>query len=144
MARREKFYTVEENNRDFNKTFVITEMSAFDAESFAIRAGLALLKNNPNIQDEFMDKIKDRTISFEDVSFYGFGLFSSINYDDLQILLDDLMACVQIIVDKKSGIRRSIELEDIEEVGTIITLRKMVLGLHVNFLQAEDTQNMAT
>jgi len=144
MARREEFYTVSDNNRDFNKTFVITEMSAFDAESFAIKLGLLLLSNNPELPSDLTQKIQNNDLSMQDIAHYGFRLLQGLNYDAIKPVLDDLMKCVQIIVDKKSGIRRALVNEDIEEVKTIITLRKMVIGLHVNFLDTADTQNTAT
>lgn len=143
MARREEFYTVSDNNRDFNKTFVITEMSAFDAESFAIKLGLLLLSNNPELPSDLTQKIQNNDLSMQDIAHYGFRLLQGLNYDAIKPVLDDLMMCVQIIVDKKSGIRRALVNEDIEEVKTIMTLRKMVIGLHVNFLDTEDTQNTA-
>lgn len=143
MARREEFYTVSDNNRDFNKTFVITEMSAFDAESFAIKLGLLLLSNNPELPSDLNQKIQGNELSMQDIAHYGFRLLQGLNYDAIKPVLDDLMMCVQIIVDKKSGIRRALVNEDIEEVKTIMTLRKKVVELHVNFLDTEDTQNTA-
>ena len=139
MARREQYYTIDKECRDFGKTFCITEMLAFDAESFAIRAGLAILKNNPALPTDLTEKIANKTISFEDIAVLGLGLFSGVAYHDLKPLLDDLMDCVQIIVDKKAMIKRAIEPEDIEEAMTIFELRKRVLGLHINFSTAADT-----
>lgn len=144
MARRNEYFTVDKECRDFGKTFCITEMTAFYAESFAIRAGLALLKNNPSLKDDFMEKVKDGTVTFEEISTWGLGLFSAVDYYDLEPLLKDLLKCVQIIVDKKSMIMRHLEDEDIEELSTIIELRKRALGLHINFSTAADTQNTAT
>lgn len=144
MARREEYFTVDKECRDTGKVFCITEMSAFDAESFAIRAGLAILKSNPSLPPNLIEKITDKSISFEDIASLGFGLFSGIDYHELKPLLNDLLSCVQIIVDKKSMIKRGIEDEDIEELSTIIELRKRALGLHINFSTAADTQNSAT
>ncbi len=42
MARKEIFYTVEDKGRDHGKVFYIREMSATQAEWWAIRAGLAI------------------------------------------------------------------------------------------------------
>jgi hypothetical protein len=144
MARREEYYTVDKECRDVGKTFCITEMTSFDAESLAIRAGLAILKGNPNLKDDFMEKVKKGTVTFEDISFYGVGLFSALDYYDIKPLLDDLLACVKIIVDKKSMIMRHLEDEDVEELSTIIELRKRALGLHINFSTTADTQTTAT
>ena len=144
MARRNEYFTVDKECRDFGKTFCITEMTAFNAESFAIRAGLALLKNNPSLPPNVIERITEKTITFEDIAALGFGLFSSVDYHDLKPLFDDLLKCVQIIVDKKSMIMRHLEDEDIEELSTIIELRKRALGLHINFSTAADTQNTAT
>lgn len=144
MARRNEYFTVDKECRDFGKTFCITEMTAFDAESFAIRAGLALLKSNPSLPPNVIERITDKTITFEDIASLGLGLFSGVDYHDLKPLLDDLLECVQIIVDKKSMIMRHLEDEDIEELSTIIELRKRVLGLHINFSTAADTPSMAT
>lgn len=144
MARRNEYFTVDKECRDFGKTFCITEMAAFDAESFAIRAGLAILKSNPSLPPNMIERITDKTITFEEISTWGLGLFSAVDYYDLEPLLKDLLKCVQIIVDKKSMIMRHLEDEDIEELSTIIELRKRALGLHINFSTAADTQNTAT
>lgn len=144
MARRNEYFTVDKECRDFSKTFCITEMAAFDAESFAIRAGLAILKSNPSLPPNMIERITDKTITFEDIAALGFGLFAGVDYHDLKPLLDDLLGCVQIIVDKKSMIMRHLEDEDIEELSTLIELRKRALGLHINFSTAADTQNTAT
>lgn len=145
MARRNEYFTVDKECRDFGKTFCITEMAAFDAESFAIRAGLAILKSNAVLPPNLSEKIKNnQTITFEDIASLGLGLFSGVDYHDLKPLLDDLLECVQIIVDKKSMIMRHLEDEDIEELSTLIELRKRALGLHINFSTAADTQTTAT
>ena len=145
MARRNEYFTVDKECRDFGKTFCITEMTAFNAESFAIRAGLAILKSNPSLPPNLIERITDKTITFEDIVSLGLGLFLGVDYhEDLKPLLDDLLGCVQIIVDKKSMIMRHLEDEDIEEFGTLIELRKRVLGLHINFSTAADTPSMAT
>ena len=51
MARQIVNYTVEQDGRDKGKIFVITEMPALQAERWAMRALLALMRSNPELPE---------------------------------------------------------------------------------------------
>lgn len=55
MARKELYYTVEDKGRDNGKKFYIREMSATQAEWWAIRAILAMANNGINLPDNLSD-----------------------------------------------------------------------------------------
>lgn len=145
MARRELFYTAQDDGRDNGKVFKIVEMSAFQAESFAYRVGLALAKGGVQLPDELMSRVKDNQFNMADLAVIGLQCLTGLNFGDLKPLLDDIQECIHIIPDKKHGhITRPIIDDDIEEVLTIVKLRKMVMELHLNFSQTADTQTTAT
>ena len=51
MGRKTTIYRVEDKGRDYNKAFLLTEMSSAQAESWAMRVLLALMANNKDIPE---------------------------------------------------------------------------------------------
>lgn len=150
MARRESYYTVPPSeklpkNRDEGKTFKIIEMIAWDAEDWAFRVVLALVKAGAELPDGLKEKFDANEVSMADMALLGINALKGLLYHDAKPLLDDMMKCVHIIPDKKNAhITREIIQDDVEEVSTIVELRKQVMSLHLNFSSTDDTQNTAT
>ena len=121
-----------EKNRDTGKVFQVTEMSADAAERWALRAGFALMNTGIDIPE------LDGGASMADMAQIGLKTlmkaFSRMDYEQAEPLLNEMMACVQVIPDPaKPNIIRPLESVDIEEVSTRLTLRKAVWDLHVDF-----------
>lgn len=140
MSRKVLEYTVpapaegEEPSRDAGKTFLITEMPALKAEKWAIRAFLAISRNGGDVPHEALKA------GFAGLVPYLTNLIGSIKWEDAEPLMDEMLACVewQAVVDShgtKAKRKLNVE-EDIEDVSTLLVLRREVLKLHGGFLKA--------
>lgn len=115
-------------SRDLGKTFRITEMPARQAEKWAIRALLAAAKSGIELPDDVAAAGAMRTIGY-----IGIRAITGLNFDEAEPLLDEMMGCVQIV---EKALVRTLTDDDIEEVRTLILLKKKVLELHVGFSMA--------
>ena len=132
MARKTLQYTVQDEGRDKGKVFVITEMSASQAESWASRAILALMAGGVELPEGF-----DR-FGMAGIAELGIKALARLKWEDAQPLLDEMWACVQILPNPaKPNISRALIEEDIEEVATRVKLRMEIWSLHVGFSRAD-------
>ena len=132
MARKTLQYTVQDEGRDKGKVFVITEMSASQAESWASRAILALMAGGVELPEGF-----DR-FGMAGIAELGIKALARLKWEDAQPLLDEMWACVQILPNPaKPNIIRALIEEDIEEVATRVKLRMEIWSLHVGFSRAD-------
>lgn len=131
MARKELYYT-ETKGRDAGKVFYIREMSAAQAEWWAIRAGMAMARSGVDLPDNFAD------MGIAAMAGTGLKMVSQIPPAEAKPLLDELMECVQCVPDPSNqNIKRTIQTaDDIEEIATRLKLRAEVFKLHVDFFQA--------
>lgn len=131
MARKELYYTVEDKGRDNGKKFYIREMSATQAEWWAIRAILAMANNGINLPDNLSD------MGMAGMAKVGLEMVAKIPPEDARPLLDELMKCVQAVPNPDDqNIKRPLIDDDTEEVMTRLKLRGEVFKLHVDFLTA--------
>ena len=131
MARKEIFYTVEDKGRDNGKVFYIREMSATQAEWWAIRAILAMANNGINLPDNLSD------MGMAGMAKVGLEMVAKIPPEDARPLLDELMKCVQAVPNPADqNIKRPLIDDDTEEVMTRLKLRSEVFKLHVDFFTA--------
>ena len=131
MARKELYYTVEDKGRDNGKKFYIREMSATQAEWWAIRAILAMANNGINLPDNLSD------MGMAGMAKVGLEMVAKIPPEDARPLLDELMKCVQAVPNPDDqSIKRPLIDDDTEEVITRLKLRGEVFKLHVDFLTA--------
>lgn len=131
MARQTTLFTVEEDNRDAGKTFLITEMAAAQAESWAMRALLALMAG-----DVDLPRI-DPALGMVGMAEVGIKALAKLNWEVAEPLLDEMWTCIEFVPDaKKPHVKRPLIDSDIEEVKTRLRLRLEVLKLHLDFLKA--------
>lgn len=162
MARRSVELKIQEPGRDQGKLFKITEMSAFDTEEWAERSINAILRNankedisfliplvytyvqEATIEssyeklmeknDEGMVKIQQAT---EKLAVYLSSLFFSLPYDDLKIVVKPLFDCCSIYLNPGQNDLVEPILNNpnhyIEEVSTIIALKREAFKLHTDF-----------
>lgn len=131
MARKEIYYTVEDNGRDLGKMFFIREMSATQAEWWAIRAGMAMARGGVELPDNFAD------MGIAAMAGTGLKMVSQIPPLEAKPLLDELMECIQFVPDASNqNIKRKLIDDDIEEIATRLKLRMEVFKLHVDFFTA--------
>lgn len=119
--------TITAEGRDKGKTFHIREMSAWDAERWAMRAFFAVMNSGVDI-DENLSRS-----GMAGIAVAGIKAFGMVPYERAQPLLDELLRCVSYRYDSSpSGFRAMVE-QDVEEPGTILQLRAEALNLHINF-----------
>ncbi|WP_122004110.1 MULTISPECIES: hypothetical protein [Serratia] len=128
MARKETFITIDAAGRDQGKVFYIKEMSASQAEWWALRALMAMGRGGVEIPDNL------RSMGIAAMAVEGLKAISKIPPDETKPLLDELMTCVQAVPNPadKTVVRPLIEA-DIDEVATRLNLRAEVFKLHVDF-----------
>jgi hypothetical protein len=128
MARKEMTMVVEAAGRDHDKAFFIREMPAYQAEMWALRALLALAKSGVDVPENIV------SAGMAGVFALGLKAFAGLSFTDAAPLLDEMMACVQIIPDPgRPTIKRGLVEDDIEEVATRVKLRAQVFELHTGF-----------
>jgi hypothetical protein len=135
--RKTEIYVVTKNNRDKDKRFLITEMSALRAERWATRALLALTKSGQDIGSV-------RTGGMAALAMAALQGLQYLQFDDADPLMMELMDCVRIIPDPKHPetsrplIQNDAEGDDIEEVETRIILKDRIFRLHTDFFTRAD------
>ncbi len=129
MARRTATVTVTAPGRDQGKTFELTEMSAAQAEDWALRAFLALARSGVEIPEDV------EASGFAGIASLGLRAFGGMTHADAKPLMDEMFtSCVQHVPDARNPlVRRGLVDDDTEEVGTRLWLRGEVLKLHVDF-----------
>ena len=125
----------EEAGRDKGKIFVVKEAPAAQAERWATRALLLLARSGVDMPDNV------EGTGWAGIAFMGYQALTKINYDEVQPLLDEMWSCVSIRPDPKHPeVVRSLfwggpdgEGADLEEISTMMLLRKEVFELHSGF-----------
>ena len=131
MARKSTNYTVTDDNRDKGKVFVITELPAARAESWAFRAILALMEGGVELPPSF------ERMGMAGIAELGIRALSHLRWEVAEPLLAEMWECVQIMPDPaKPHVVRPLIEQDIEEVMTRIKIRAEVWKLHTDFLSA--------
>jgi hypothetical protein len=131
MARKKLNYTVADEGRDKGKTFVITEMAAYKAESWAMRALIALIGNNAEMPEGF------ELSGMAGLAQLGIRALGGLKWEVAEPLMAEMMDCVEVMPDpNKPFVLRPLIEDDIEEVATRIKLRLEVFKLHVDFFKS--------
>lgn len=136
MRKTEKV-VVQTEGRDKGKAFFITEMSAFKAEKWGLRALLALENSGFELPADVKGTGMAGIAALGVEKVVGQG--AHLNFVEFEPLLDEMMECVQVIPNPQDDkIVRPLrdQYDDIEEVSTILQLRREVLLLHLGFLPA--------
>lgn len=128
MARKVLTKKIDKPGRDFGKVFVITEMSAWDAEQWATEAIFAMMNAGVEIPEEIAEA------GLAGLAALGISALTKVAYSQVKPLLDRMMSCVQI----QLAIIRPLIEDDIEEVSTLLELRKEVFNLHLSFFTEGD------
>jgi hypothetical protein len=125
MARKQATIRIDAQGRDFGKNFVITEMSASQAEEWAGRALFAMLNAGVEIPDNIA------SAGLAGVASLGVSALTKVSFDAAKPLLDEMLSCVQI--QPSPSVTRPLIEDDIEEVATRLRLRQEVFSLHTDF-----------
>ena len=128
MARKEASFAAD-FGRDIGKNFLITEMSASQAENWAFKVILAIGNSGIEIPDNLAAQGMAGLLTV------GYLNLLKIPFEAAKPLLDEMMGCVQIV--PSPNIKRPLIEDDIEEVKTRLSLRKAVWDLHMDFFLEE-------
>lgn len=131
MSRKEISFIVEEEGRDKGKEFLITEMSAWDADTLAQDIFRAM-------GDSGFSEIPADVIAMgcAGLATVGLSVISASSPDVARQLRDRLMSTVEIIITNE-GTRQQRKVNgviDFEEVSTIRTLLDKVFKVNFDFL----------
>jgi len=124
MARKETTF-VADTGRDTGKQFLITEMSASQAENWAFRVILAIGNAGIDIPEGLAAQGMSGLLAI------GYMNLLKIPFEAAEPLLNEMMDCVQII--PSVNVKRKLFEDDIEEVITRLQLRKSIWDLHMDF-----------
>jgi hypothetical protein len=119
------------NDRGEDKNFLITEMSAIDAEDWAMELFFAMANAGVEVPDNLTE------MGFAGIAALGLQALGKIPYEQVKPLLKRMMDCVQIMPNPADDrVVRPLLDSDIEDVQTRLKLRKEVFALHTDFLKA--------
>ena len=135
MARKESSF-VADIGRDKGKQFLVTEMSASQAENWAIKAILAVGNAGIEIPDNLASQ------GMAGLMAVGYMNILKIPFEAAKPLLDEMMSCVQII--PSANVKRPLIEDDIEEVQTRLKLRKAIWDLHMDFFLGESQSTLGS
>jgi hypothetical protein len=133
MARKQEVVEITDDNRDKGKVFVVTEMSAADAEEWVTHLALALMASGAEVPDALVGS------GLQALAVYGVRLLAGMKPEQAKPLLDKLADCIQIVPDPKRTpqfMRKPIADGDIEEWTTRIQLKLKAADLIVGFSAA--------
>lgn len=138
--RKSKIVRIEAEGRDKGKHFLLTEMSAMQAEKWAMRALLALGRSGIEVSDEAIQAGAAGVMSA------GLAAFARLPFAEAEPLLEEMLSCIGFVGDPartdaltRQPIARALALGDetndgdIEEVTTLLKLRAEVAELHLGF-----------
>lgn len=139
MARAEKLVTVDTENRDKGKTFLITEMPPRQGEKWAARALFAIGRaGQADMPDDLRDDLQRAGMA--GIAAIGLRALTAVRFEDAEPLLDEMLQCVTFVPDPAKldqvslkPIARGLIESDIEEISTILFLRSEVLEVHTGF-----------
>ncbi len=130
MARKQAIVKIEARGRDTGKVFVLTELGTADSEEWAGRALFALMGAGVEIPDNIAEA------GLAGVAAMGIKALTKLSFDAAKPLLDKMLECIQI--QPSPSVTRALVDGDIEEVSTMIKLRKEILNLHLSFFTEGD------
>ena len=131
MARKTKTVTIDAENRDKGKIFIITEMPAAQAETWAMRAFLALARSGVEIPQDIA------SAGLAGIASMGLKALGALDWEVAGPLIAEMMDCVKILSPDGKVERKPLP-DEIEEITTRLLLRKEVLALHLDFFSIAD------
>jgi hypothetical protein len=145
MARKTQIVTIPgvrsdaRGERDNGKTFLLTEFDAVRTEKWGQRALLAAANSGIDIPPEVIRMGMGAVVAA------GFRALLTMSFAEAEPLLDEMLQCVTFVPDRsRMDVVRALDNEDIEEVMTLLTLRKEVIELHTGFSIAAFLSKLGT
>lgn len=133
MTRRTDIVTITDTNRDQGRTYIVTEMDAFQAEDLAMRVLLALAGAGI--------KVPDAATGMAGLAVAGMDAIQKLPYAQAKEIMNEIRPFMQY-QHKPNHPPMPLTADNVEEVSTLIQLRKSFVLLHLGFLKAGNTPNM--
>lgn len=115
--------------RDSARVYRITEMPAYRAEKWAIRALWLIAGTGADLPSNL------EHAPFAEFVRQGLNALFKVDFKDAEMLLDEMLTCVSIVT--KAGTRQLIMADDFDDPRTILMIRKEVFALHTDFFLEE-------
>ena len=126
--RKTKIVPITAEGRDKGKMFLLREMSASQAERWAVRAFLALSRSGFDVPPSVVSS------GFAGLAAFGIRAIAGASYADAEPLLAEMFSCIDALPDPaRPSIQRALVEDDIEEVATRVFLRGELIELHTGF-----------
>lgn len=133
MSRKQSTF-IATHGRDEGKHFLITEKDAFSAEKWAMRVTMAAMAAGVEVPDKSELQGAGGLISL------ALNLLARVKWETAEPLLDEMMQCVEFIPDPlKPFVKNAFLSTAIEEVQTIVELRREIIALHTDFFTRAET-----
>lgn len=127
MARYVKRITINRDGRDHKKVFELTEFPVLKSERWAMKAILGMMNAGVEIPPEM------ESLGLTALLSMGLGALGKLPSEIATPLFDEMLECVKIAPDKSDpSVVRSLIESDIEELSTILFLRKEIIKLHIS------------
>lgn len=117
---------IDGDNRDAGKVFRITELPALRAERFAARLLLGMVSEGFDIPEAALRQ------GMAGLAPIILKALATVRWELAEELMGEMLQCVTVVVEAAPNGRRLIDA-DIEEVSTLIRLRKAWVELHTGF-----------
>lgn len=139
MARREKTIKIAAQNRDFGKVYEIHELPVMVVEEWVTKAFLAMLHGGAQIPDEIV-KLGLAGLASMKIEDILLAMSSGVNYADVKELMDQMLTAITYkpSPDVSRFYKPGVDDMDIEELSTLITLRREVVTIHTDFFTPAD------
>jgi len=128
-SRNTRVVTINTDGRDKGKSYLITELSCYDAEKWANQLLFGLMNAGVDVPKNIFD------MGLAGIAALGISMLGKLPFERAEPLLEKMWTCVQYVPDPRNGIPRPGGLQDgdVEEVRTMIHLRAQILDLHTGF-----------
>lgn len=127
----------EGENRDAGKTFVVKEVDAIQAEEWGLRALMAVGTSGIQIPQELL------ALGILAIPLVGYQAFMGSKEEAVLPLWREMLpACVSIRHSEQ--VVQPFDRTQVEEVSTLLELRKVILELHTGFTIAELASKFAS
>ena len=137
--RKTKRVMITADGRDKGKMFLITEMSASQAERWAFRVFQALARTGIDVPEHVSNS------GIAGMAIVGLKALGNMPLHEASDLMEEMFACIKIVRDTDHpDMAFGLMEEDIEEVATRVELRTEVFELHTGFSLAGVRQNLNT
>lgn len=128
---------IEGENRDAGKTFIVREVDAVQAEEWGVRALMAVGTSGIQIPQELL------SLGVLAIPLIGYQVFLGAKEEAVLPLWREMLSACIFVKHSETNVQ-AFKRSDVEEVSTLLELRKIILELHTGFTIAELASKFAS